>query len=108
MPSGHDEMPILPYSGTLTPFIPLSLRAFKGEGERRIEGSACARAQALPSNSVLVEVGGMDSRSATGGLSARRTPRRIFDTFSRLGGRDEGWGWRCGEGVTVYHGWARK
>ena len=27
-----------PPSGTLSPFIPLSLRAFKGDGEKRIEG----------------------------------------------------------------------
>ena len=32
--------------GTLTPLIPLSLRAFKGDGEGRTEGYACALAQA--------------------------------------------------------------
>ena len=39
---------------TLTPLIPLSLRAIKGEGERKTEGSTCALAQVLPSSLVLV------------------------------------------------------
>ena len=42
-----------PLGGTLTPLIPLSLRACKGEGEEKTEGSACAMAQALPSSLVL-------------------------------------------------------
>ena len=39
--------------GTLTPLVPLSLRAYKGEGEEKTEASACARAQALASSLVL-------------------------------------------------------
>ncbi len=54
-----------PASGTLSPLVPLSpsrdsgqaLRAFKGEGERRTEAHACAKAQAWASNSVLGEEG---------------------------------------------------
>ena len=59
--------------GTLTPFIPLSLRAFKGEGEGKTEGCTCAKAQVHPSSLVLGGRG-MDSR-----------PRRIFDRLSGAG-----------------------
>ena len=34
-----------PRRGTLSPLVPLSLRAFKGEGERKTEACTCARAQ---------------------------------------------------------------
>ena len=34
-----------PHRGTLTPFIPLSLRAIKGKGERKTEACTCAKAQ---------------------------------------------------------------
>ena len=34
-----------PPKGTLTPFIPLSLRAFNGEGEEKTEACTCALAQ---------------------------------------------------------------
>ena len=42
---------------TLTPFIPLSLRAFKGEGEEKTEGRTCALAQVRPSSLILREGG---------------------------------------------------
>ena len=38
--------------GTLTPLVPLSLRAFKGEGERRIGACICALAHMQAPNSV--------------------------------------------------------
>ena len=47
--------------GTLTPFIPLSLGAFKGEGEGKTEGYACALAQAYPSSLVLRGEGGTEA-----------------------------------------------
>ncbi len=47
------ETPPQPHRGTLTPFIPLSLRAFKGEGEIRTEGDVGASAPTSPSSSVL-------------------------------------------------------
>ena len=34
-----------PHRGTLTPLVPLSLRAFKEEGERKTEACTCALAQ---------------------------------------------------------------
>ncbi len=37
-----------PHRGTLTPLVPLSLRAYKGEGERRTEADACALHMRLP------------------------------------------------------------
>ena len=37
-----------PHRGTLTPFIPLSLRAFNGEGEIRTEADACAMHMRMP------------------------------------------------------------
>ena len=45
---------------TLTPFIPLSLRAIKGEGERKTEGCTCTEAQVHPSSLVL---GGGEARA---------------------------------------------
>ena len=42
-----------PHRGTLTPLVPLSLRAIEGEGEEKTEASACALAQALASSLVL-------------------------------------------------------
>ncbi len=56
-------IPPNPPGGTLTPFIPLSLRAYKGEGEEKTEGSACAMAQALPSSLVLGRKEGKKKRS---------------------------------------------
>ena len=41
------RMPHTP-RGTLTPLIPLSLSVFKGEGEIRTEGNACATHMRLP------------------------------------------------------------
>ena len=38
--------------GTLTPLVPLSLRAYKGEGEEKTEGCTCAKAQVHPSSLV--------------------------------------------------------
>ena len=49
--------------GTLSPFLPLSLRAIEGEGEEKTEGSACAMAQALPSSLVLGRREGITERS---------------------------------------------
>ena len=46
-----------PGEGTLSPFVPLSLRAFKGEGEIRIGAYACASAHAYAPNSVPGEEG---------------------------------------------------
>ena len=43
---GEEMPPSL--GGTLSPFIPLSLRAFKGEGERRTEAYACAMHMRMP------------------------------------------------------------
>ena len=37
-----------PHSRTLTPLVPLSLRAYKEEGERRTEADACALHMRLP------------------------------------------------------------
>ncbi len=34
-----------PHRGTLTPLVPLSLRAIKGEGEGKTEACTCALAQ---------------------------------------------------------------
>ena len=42
-----------PTRGTLTPFIPLSLRAIKGEGEIKTEACTCAKAQVHASSLVL-------------------------------------------------------
>ena len=53
-----------PHRGTLTPLIPLSLRAIKGEGEGKTKASACTMVQALASSLVLGEE--MDSRSGSG------------------------------------------
>ena len=53
-----------PHRRTLTPLIPLSLKALKGEGEEKTEGSACAMAQALPSSLVLVGEGEGERRTA--------------------------------------------
>ena len=39
--------------GTLTPLVPLSLGAIKGEGEEKTEGCTCALAQVHPSSLVL-------------------------------------------------------
>ena len=51
------------HGGTLSPFIPLSLRVFKGEGERRTEAYACAMHMRMP----LVQYWGrMDSGSGAG------------------------------------------
>ena len=47
--------PLIQYQGwreTLSPLVPLSLRAFKGEGEIRIGAYACAEAHAYAPNSV--------------------------------------------------------
>ena len=44
--------------GTLTPLIPLSLRAFKGEGEEKTEAYARTRVRAYASSLILV--GGED------------------------------------------------
>ncbi len=41
--------------GTLTPLIPLSLRAFEGEGEIKTEGCTSAKAEVQPSSLVLGE-----------------------------------------------------
>ena len=41
-----------PTWGTLSPLVPLSLRAFKGEGERRIGACICAKAHMHAPNSV--------------------------------------------------------
>ena len=37
-----------PTWGTLTPLVPLSLRAFKGEGEKRIGAHSCALRMSVP------------------------------------------------------------
>ena len=39
--------------GTLTPLVPLSCRAIKGEGERRTEAEVGARAPTSASSSIL-------------------------------------------------------
>ena len=56
---GRDAPP--PPKGTLTPFIPLSLRAFNGEGERRTEAYACAMHMRMPLVQYWGERKGMDS-----------------------------------------------
>ena len=58
------ETPPQPHRGTLTPLIPLSLRAIKGEGERRTEADVGASAPTSASSSVLGRrETGMDSGS---------------------------------------------
>ena len=56
------EYPSSPHRRTLTPLIPLSLRALKGEGEEKTEASACAMAQALASSLVLGRREGITER----------------------------------------------
>ena len=52
-----------PHRRTLTPLVPLSLRALKGEGEEKTEGSDCAMAQSLASSLVL---GGREGGEGSG------------------------------------------
>ena len=56
--------------GTLTPFIPLSLRAIKGEGERKTEAYTCAVAQVYASSLILG--GREESRSEAGMMVSLR------------------------------------
>ncbi len=63
MHSFGEEDPPTP-QGTLTPLIPLSLRAIKGEGEEKTEASTCAKAQVLASSLVLGEGGYGGTRRA--------------------------------------------
>ena len=44
----HHRRTFHPAQGTLTPLVPLSLRAIKGEGERRTEADVGAERQRLP------------------------------------------------------------
>ena len=60
--AGHiDVCTTPPAPGTLSPFIPLSLRAFKEEGERKTEAYACAMHMRMPLVLVLWERRGMES-----------------------------------------------
>ena len=70
-----------PPRGTLTPLVPLSLRAFNGEGERRTEARTGAMAPVRASSSVLGErhedrVGGGVTRWLS---NARAAPRSYFE-----------------------------
>ena len=64
--------------GTLTPFIPLSLRAFKGEGEIRTEGCIAALRQCIPLVQYWLEgkVRGMDRQHAAANAPSSIMVRR--------------------------------
>ena len=53
-----------PTWGTLTPLVPLSLRAFKGEGEKRIGAHSCAKRMSVP----LIQYRGEVERKGSWGL----------------------------------------
>ncbi len=89
-PSGR--FAIRPYGrrkGTLTPLIPLSLRAYKGEGEIRIEG----RMGALHPCGPLIQYwgeGGMGYQSGSGIVDEKELTLRRRRCFPLV--------WYCGEG----------
>ena len=63
---GEGHAPSPTGEGTLTPFIPLSLRAFKVEGERKTEACTCANAQVHASSFGTGGGRRMDSGSGAG------------------------------------------
>ena len=85
-----------PTWGTLTPLVPLSLRAFKGEGERRIGACICAKAHMQAPNSVPGRRG-TEEKLGIG--------RRYVASFG-TGGMDSGsgggmtWGRQIGDGAS--------
>ena len=82
--------------GTLTPLVPLSLRAFKGEGEKRIGAHSCAKRMSVP----LIQYRGEGERKRGGDWAMSRG-------LVRCGGRGKGgevgvWAMSCG---LVRRGW---
>ena len=112
--------PPQPHRGTLTPLIPLSLRAIKGEGEIRIE----AHVRALHARGPLIQYWGEGDGFPIGvGIDVRgeiRTEARTGAVHPcgplvqywvegragfRLGGRNDGWrGWVSADKVELRRG----
>ncbi len=80
---GGEDAP-RPHRGTLTPFIPLSLRAFKGEGERITEAEVGAKAPTSASSSVLGRGRGEEVKGVSG--QVLDSSRGIGMTVRRVGG----------------------